>query len=66
MYRFDNENATETDICECLSQGNQVAITICIPKSLRDASKEYAALKGMSFSTMMRAGLIQQLAKKDL
>lgn len=61
-----NEGASETDIRKYLSQGDQVTITIRIPENLRDASKELAALKGMSFSAMIRAGLIQQLIQKDL
>lgn len=60
------EDATDADICKYLSQGDQVAITIRIPENLKEASKEFASLKGMSFSAMIRAGLIQQLLKKDL
>ena len=59
-----NEGASETDIRKYLSQGDQVAITIRISENLRDASKELAALKGMSFSAMIRAGLIAQLVEK--
>lgn len=58
------EGASETDIRKYLSQGEPVAITIRIPENLRDASKELAALKGMSFSAMIRAGLIAQLIEK--
>lgn len=60
------EDASEADIRKYLSQGDQVAITIRIPENLKNASQEFASLKGMSFSAMMRAGLIQQLTKKDL
>lgn len=60
------EDAVEADIRKCLFQGDQVAITIRIPENLREASKKYASLKGMSFSAMIRAGSIHQLIKKDL
>ena len=44
------EDASQTDIREHLVSGRPAAITIRIPETLRDAAKEKAALKGMSFS----------------
>lgn len=40
--------------------------SIRIPEYFRDVNKEFASLKGMSFSAMIRAGLTQQFVKKDL
>lgn len=57
--------ADATDIQQYLVDGEMTAITIRIPKNLRDSAKEAAELKGMSFSALVRASLIQQLAKKD-
>lgn len=53
------------DIQRFLADGEMTAITIRIPKNLRDSAKEAAALRGMSFSALVRAGLIQQLTKRD-
>ena len=41
--------------------GDQVAITIRIPDTLRDAAKEAAALKGTSLSAYIRECLIEEL-----
>lgn len=57
--------ADSTDIQQYLADGEMTAITIRIPKNLRDSAKEAAELRGMSFSALVRAGLIQQLTKKE-
>ena len=44
--------------------GDMAAITIRIPKNLRDAGKEAAALKGVSFSAFIRMCMIQELSGK--
>ena len=54
--------APEAAVREYLSGGEQVAITIRMPKNLHESSKEAAAMRGMSFSALVRQGLIQQLA----
>lgn len=54
--------APEVAVREYLSGGEQVAITIRMPKNLHESSKEAAAMRGMSFSALVRQGLIQQLA----
>lgn len=58
------DKASATVIREHLGGGDQTAITIRIPKNLRDASKEEAALRGMSFSAFVRNCVIEELAKK--
>ena len=58
MIRND---ANSTDIREYLVSGDQTAITIRIPDTLRDAAKEAAALKGMSLSAYVRESLIKEL-----
>lgn len=55
------EGASATDIREHLVSGKPAAITIRIPDTLRDAAKEEAALKGMSFSAYVREQLIEDL-----
>ena len=54
-------NANSTDIREYLVSGDQTAITIRIPDTLRDAAKEAAALKGTSLSAYVRECLIKEL-----
>lgn len=58
MIRND---ANPTDIREYLVSGEQTAITVRIPDTLRDAAKEAAALKGTSFSALVRECLIKEL-----
>ena len=53
-------NPDETEIRSFLVDGDQVSI----PDTLRDAAKEEAALRGMSFSAFVRTCMIEELAKK--
>ena len=55
-------NPDETEIRSFLVDGYQVSVTLRIPDTLRDAAKEEAALRGMSFR--LRAHMIEELAKK--
>lgn len=56
--------ATDTEKQEFLVGGDITAITIRIPKNLRDAGKEAVALKGVSFSAFIRMCMIEELTKK--
>lgn len=56
-------NVDETDMRMLLTTGDQVAVTIRIPESLRDAAKEAAEMRGVSFSAFIRMSMIQELAK---
>ena len=57
---------SETEIRSYLVDGDQVSVTLRIPDTLRDAAKDEAALRGMSFSAFVRACMIEELAKKGL
>lgn len=57
-------DATETEKQEYLVDGEMTAITIRIPKNLRDAGKEVAALKGISFSAYVRMCMLEDLVTK--
>ena len=57
------KNADATELKEYLIDGEMTAITIRIPKNLRDSAKDAAALQGMSFSALVRKCLIQELTK---
>ncbi len=59
-----NSNATETEIRHHLVEGRQVSVTLRIPDTLRDAAKEEAALRGMSFSAFVRTCMIEELSKR--
>ncbi len=55
------EQANPTDIREFLVSGEQTAITVRIPDTLRDAAKEAASLRGTSLSALIRECLIKEL-----
>ena len=59
-----DSKASETDIRRYLVDGERVSVTMRIPDTLRDAAKEEATLRGMSFSTFVRTCMIEELAKK--
>ncbi len=54
----------ETEQRRYLADGGQMAITLRIPKNLKDAAQEQAALKGMSFSAYVRMCLINDLTSE--
>lgn len=56
--------ANSTAIREYLSKGDTVAITIRIPKNLRDSAKEAAVLRGTTLSALIRESIICDLAKE--
>ncbi|WP_165060692.1 hypothetical protein [Adlercreutzia sp. ZJ154] len=56
-------NACATDIQEYLAKGDMTAITIRIPKNLRDAAKEASAMRDMGFSAFLRMCMINELKK---
>ena len=59
-----DSHASETEIRRHLVEGERASMTIRIPETLRDAAKEEAALRGMSFSAFVRACMIEELSKK--
>lgn len=58
------KSACVTEIRRHLVEGGQVSVTLRIPDTLRDAAKEEAALRGMSFSAFVRTCMIEELAKR--
>lgn len=57
-------NPSETEIRSYLVDGKRVSVTLRIPETLRDAAKDEAALRGMSFSAFVRTCMIEELAKR--
>lgn len=55
--------ASATDIQAYLAEGDQTAITIRIPKNLRDSAKEAAILRGTTFSALIRECVINELSQ---
>lgn len=55
--------ACVTDIQKFLAEGEMTAITIRIPKNLRDAAKEASAMRGMGLSAFLRMCMIEELKK---
>ena len=57
-------DASATDMQAYLIDGEQTAITIRIPRNLRDSAKEAAALRGTTFSALVRECLIKELSRE--
>lgn len=58
------DGASPTEIREYLAEGETTAVTIRIPKNLRDSAKKAATLRGTSFSALIRECMIDELVKK--
>lgn len=59
------QDVDETDMRTFLADGENVAVTIRIPKNLRDAAKKEAELRGTTFSSLLRECLVGELAKRS-
>lgn len=60
-----NSGATETELQEQLVGGDMTIITMRIPRNLKEAGAEAAALRGISFSAFIRMYMIEELVKRD-
>ncbi len=58
-----NDTCT-ADMQKYLADGDMTAITIRIPKNLRDAAKEASAMRGMGFSAFLRMCMIDELTRE--
>lgn len=57
---FDS-SSDQMELRKLFVDGGNVAVTIRIPGNLRDSAKEFAALRGMSFSAFVRQSVIEML-----
>ena len=57
------DGASPTEMREYLIDGEMTAVTIRIPRNLRDSAKKAAALRGTSFSALVRECMIEALVK---
>ena len=60
---FVKNNTDTTDMRVYLVGGDAVAVTIRIPANLRDSAKKEAELHGMTFSSLLRECLVDELTK---
>jgi predicted DNA binding CopG/RHH family protein len=60
-----DSGASPTEIQTFLVGSENVPVTMRIPRNLRDAAKEAAALKGMSLTTFVKMCLIEKLSEED-
>lgn len=58
-------NATKSELKTYLVGGENVAVTVRIPKNMRDIAKQAAELSGVSFTSLVKMSLIEHLAEKD-
>lgn len=58
-------NVTESELKTYLVGGENVAVTVRIPKNMRDIAKQAAELSGVSFTSLVKMSLIEHLAEKD-
>jgi hypothetical protein len=54
----------KVESCLQVFLSERVPVTLRIPETLRDAAKDEAALRGMSFSAFVRTCMIEELAKR--
>ncbi|MCH3926215.1 hypothetical protein HF885_09850 [Olsenella umbonata] len=59
-----DSGATPTEIQTFLVGSENVPVTMRIPRNLRDAAKEAAALKGMSLTSFVKMCLIEKLSEE--
>lgn len=58
------DGASSTEMREYLVDGDTTAVTIRIPRNLRDSAKKAAELRGTSFSALIRECLIEELTEE--
>ena len=58
-------NVTKSELKTYLVGGKNVAVTVRIPKNMRDIAKQAAELSGVSFTSLVKMSLIEHLAEKD-
>lgn len=56
-----DSGATGGRLQEHLADGEPIAITLRVPKNLKDAAAEAARLRGVSFSAFIRTCVINEL-----
>lgn len=58
-------NVTESELKAYLVEGENVAVTVRIPKNMRDVAKQAAELTGVGFTSLVKMSLIEHLTEKE-
>ena len=58
-------NVTKSELKTSLVGGENVAVTVRIPKNMRDIAKQAAELSSVSFTSLVKMSLIDHLVEKD-
>lgn len=58
-------NVAESELKAYLVEGENVAVTVRIPKNMRDVAKQAAELTGVSFTSLVKMSLIEHLTEKE-
>ena len=61
-----NNGATATEIRAFLVSGDNVPLTMRIPKPLRDSMKEAADHEGVSVTSLVKQCMLEKLADKQI
>lgn len=64
-FELRDGGATDTELRAFLVEGETTAITIRIPKHLKDSVTKAASLSGLSFSAYVRTCLINELLNRN-
>lgn len=56
--------AKTPEIQAYLTDSELVTVTLRLPRTMRDSAKEYAALNGLNFTSLVKQCLIERLTKK--
>ena len=56
--------AKTPEIQAYLTDSELVTVTLRLPRTMRDSAKEYAALNGLKFTSLVKQCLIERLTKK--
>lgn len=59
------DGASSTEMREYLIEGEMTAVTIRIPRNLRDSAEKAASLRGTSFSALIRECMIDELINRS-
>lgn len=55
--------ASSPEMQSYLTSSELVTVTLRLPRTMRDSAKEYAALNGLNFTSLVKLCLIEKLSK---
>lgn len=60
-----DSGASTSELQSHLVDSELVTVTIRIPRTMRDAAKDYASLNGLTFTSLVKQCLIERLAMRS-